>query len=192
MKDKGLWEQFTDSPAATYSALGLVNNLLGQPKRDAMAQAQIAQTQYSPYLGIQAGNPVSAMGNSAFSDAMRGYAAGRIEDQKMNKEKELMELLKGGRKSASTPATTPTATPAVKPEETSPYKQPSVSHEIPMLLQRPDGRLDNYVEEHKRMNNSDDIIRQMIQSVNYGQPVSPIQRTVSPYSRPTGMSGRFQ
>ena len=101
-KEKGLF----DSPYARNMTMGMARALMNAPKENDAAQAQIYQTQYSPYTGSGIGNPFAIKQTNMFDEALKGYFTGKMEENKDRREKKIWDMLKEKSSVNRAPATT--------------------------------------------------------------------------------------
>lgn len=179
-----------DNPSASMALLGGVQGLLNQPKELAQAQAQIAQTQWSPYVGGGPGNPFAVQGEDALSRAIKGYTSGAIMEDQDKRNQDLLDALR---------------------KDDSPYKKASESvdasrvpnsvnevepvTEVPQYLKRNLSSEDTLVDRYRDVDRGDEIVQKMYNNAvmpgNYNQanPMTSEQfrqrqaTTSSPYYR---------
>lgn len=155
-KDNGssFLSMLKDDPSSTMALLGSVRSLLNQPLELAQAQAQIAQTQWSPYVGGGPGNPFAVDRSNPLDAAIQGYTAGMIKEDADKRNEELLKALRGD--DSPYKASVNTVDASRQPNSVS-----QVEPELSPYVQRPTTTEETYVYNNRDLDNGKDIVNNM-------------------------------
>lgn len=166
-----------ENPMATMAGLGALKSFLNQPKERAAAQAQIAQTQWSPFLGIRPGDPMSVKQSSPFEAAVRGATAGYAKKKNDEYNQKVLDAIEDKASPYKKPSK-PVAEPDVATSEYTPMQKPKENNEVPLYLQRPDytnTSVYNYNPYKSGENIMTDIFMNSVTPGNWNQATSQMK-----------------
>ncbi len=94
-----------DNPSVAYAALGALKGMSEDKKNNALVGAEIAKTQYSPWLGGSGDISGLVGGNEALDGAISGFMAGVAQKQSSDLNKAVTDAISSGGSKTSTVST---------------------------------------------------------------------------------------